>query len=255
MVSFAPQSRCPGETAPASHWVGGWVAPRTDLNSTKIKFAGQLFSVRPSIPNSVEILSALSDIKMRTEKQILPLCVRVRSHWPNWKTVFPLCTNIFMFQQVLNTAKFYTKLLHVIFCPCILSLFLALKRQFAEVIFWKSAQASLKMSLHRTSFSGRLTLVENHDSSVGIELRYGLDDWGSRVRFPAGAGNVSLHHRFQNGSGAHPASYPMGTRDSLLGVKRPEHKADYSPPSSAEVKEWVELYLYSPIRLHSVVLS
>jgi hypothetical protein len=32
-------------------------------------------------------------------------------------------------------------------------------------------------------------------------------------------------------------------------------KADHSPPSSAEVKEWVELYLHSPIRLHGVVLS
>jgi hypothetical protein len=41
----------------------------------------------------------------------------------------------------------------------------------------------------------------------------------SRVRFPAGAGNFSLHHRVLNGSGAHPASYPMGTRDSFLGDK------------------------------------
>jgi hypothetical protein len=32
-------------------------------------------------------------------------------------------------------------------------------------------------------------------------------------------------------------------------------EADHSPPSSAEVKEWVELYLHSPIRLHDVVLS
>jgi len=32
-------------------------------------------------------------------------------------------------------------------------------------------------------------------------------------------------------------------------------EADHSPPSSAEVKEWVELYLYSPIRLHGVMLS
>jgi hypothetical protein len=30
---------------------------------------------------------------------------------------------------------------------------------------------------------------------------------------------------------------------------------DHSPPSSAEVKECVELYLRSPIRLHGVVLS
>jgi hypothetical protein len=31
-----------------------------------------------------------------------------------------------------------------------------------------------------------------------------------------------------------------------LGVKRPGREADHSPPSSAEVKEWVELYLNSP---------
>jgi hypothetical protein len=41
---------------------------------------------------------------------------------------------------------------------------------------------------------------------------YELDDRGSRVRFPA-------HHRVQNGSGAHPASYPMGTMGSFLGDK------------------------------------
>jgi hypothetical protein len=62
-------------------------------------------------------------------------------------------------------------------------------------------------------------LKKSRDSSVGIALSYGLDDWGSRVRFPAGAGNFSLHHRVQNGSGAHPPSYPMGTRDSFLGGK------------------------------------
>jgi hypothetical protein len=34
----------------------------------------------------------------------------------------------------------------------------------------------------------------------------------------------------------HPASYPMGTRDSFPGVKRSGREADQSPPSSAEVK-------------------
>jgi hypothetical protein len=77
---------------------------------------------------------------------------------------------------------------------------------------------------------------QNRDSSVGIALGYGLDGRVSRVRFPVGAGNFSLHHRVQNGSGAHPASYPMGTRGSFLGVKRPRREADHSPPSSAEVK-------------------
>jgi hypothetical protein len=40
-----------------------------------------------------------------------------------------------------------------------------------------------------------------------------------------------------------------------LGVKRPRREADHSPPFSSEVKEYVELYLYSPIRLCGVVLS
>jgi hypothetical protein len=57
------------------------------------------------------------------------------------------------------------------------------------------------------------------DSSVGIALGYGLDDRGSRVRFPAVAGNFSLHHRIQNGSGANPASYKMGTVGSFPGGK------------------------------------
>jgi len=48
---------------------------------------------------------------------------------------------------------------------------------------------------------------------------YKLDDRGSRVQLPAGAGNFSLHHRVQNSSGAHPASYQMGTRGSFAGVK------------------------------------
>jgi hypothetical protein len=32
-------------------------------------------------------------------------------------------------------------------------------------------------------------------------------------------------------------------------------EADHSPPSSAEVKECVELYLHSPIHFHGVMLS
>jgi len=49
----------------------------------------------------------------------------------------------------------------------------------------------------------------------------------------------------QTGPGAHPASYSMGT-GSLPGGKRPGRGVDHPPPSSAEVKERVELYLYSP---------
>jgi hypothetical protein len=58
-----------------------------------------------------------------------------------------------------------------------------------------------------------------HTHTHGIALGYGLDNEGSRVRFPVEAGNFSLHNCVQNSSGAHPASYPMGTRGSFLGGK------------------------------------
>jgi hypothetical protein len=98
-------------------------------------------------------------------------------------------------------------------------------------------------------------VVKSRDSSVGIALGYGLDDRGSRIRIPAGAGSYSLHHRVQNGSGAHLASYPMDTRGSSLVVKRSWREGGHSPPSSAEVKNaWS--YTSSPPRgPHSVVLS
>jgi hypothetical protein len=49
----------------------------------------------------------------------------------------------------------------------------------------------------------------------------------------------------QTGPGAHPASFTMDT-GLFPGVKRPGRGVDHPPPSSAEVKEGVELYLYSP---------
>jgi hypothetical protein len=58
--------------------------------------------------------------------------------------------------------------------------------------------------------------TKSRDSSVGIALGYGLDNRGSRVRFPAETGNFSLHNRVQNSSGAHPASYPRGTRGGVF---------------------------------------
>jgi hypothetical protein len=54
---------------------------------------------------------------------------------------------------------------------------------------------------------------------------------------PARGWNFSLHHRFQTGSGDHPASYPMGTRGSFPGVRRPGREADHSSPFSADVEE------------------
>jgi hypothetical protein len=77
----------------------------------------------------------------------------------------------------------------------------------------------------------------------------------SRVQFLAGAGNFFLHHSIQNGSGTTqpPIQWVQGALS--LGIERPGREANHSPTSSAEVKECVELYLHSRIRLHGVVLS
>jgi hypothetical protein len=65
---------------------------------------------------------------------------------------------------------------------------------------------------------------------------YGLDDRAIGVRSPAKAKDFSSILCVQNGSGAHPASSPMGTGGPFLGGKaRPGRDADHSPPYSAEV--------------------
>jgi hypothetical protein len=65
---------------------------------------------------------------------------------------------------------------------------------------------------------------------------YGLDNRAIEVRSPTGA-DFSYIPCVQTESGAHLASYPMGTVGSFPGGKaRPGRDADYSPPSTAEVK-------------------
>jgi hypothetical protein len=58
-------------------------------------------------------------------------------------------------------------------------------------------------------------------------------------RNPVGARFSAL---VQTGPEAHPASCTMGTG----GKERPGRDADPSPPSMAEIKNRVALYLYSP---------
>jgi hypothetical protein len=92
-------------------------------------------------------------------------------------------------------------------------------------------------------------------SLVSIATGYGLVNWGSRVQFLVEAGNFSLYHHIQNSSGAQPASYPMGIRGSFPVGKWPGHEADYSPPSSAEIRN---AWIYTstpPRRLNGMVLS
>jgi hypothetical protein len=73
-------------------------------------------------------------------------------------------------------------------------------------------------------------------SSGSIVCDYGLDDRAIGVRCPAGAKDFSSILCVQTGSGAHPASSPVGTVGPFPGGKaRPWRDADHSPPSTAEV--------------------
>jgi hypothetical protein len=58
-------------------------------------------------------------------------------------------------------------------------------------------------------------------------------DWATGVRSPTEAEGFSVYPLRPAGSGAHPASCTVGTG----GKARPGRDADYSPPSSAEVKK------------------
>jgi hypothetical protein len=61
-----------------------------------------------------------------------------------------------------------------------------------------------------------------------------------RVHFPAGARNLYLLHSVQTGSGAHPASYIIGTRVSFSPeFELPGREADRLSSSNAEAQnEW-----------------
>jgi hypothetical protein len=50
--------------------------------------------------------------------------------------------------------------------------------------------------------------------------------------------------------GPHPVSYPISTRGSFPGVKRPGREADHTPPSSAEVKNALSYTSNPQIRLN-----
>jgi hypothetical protein len=87
-----------------------------------------------------------------------------------------------------------------------------------------------------------LAIFVGRDSVVGIATRYELD----------GPGVESWWERdFQ-----HPSIPALGsTQPPVQWVKRPVRGVDHPPPSSAEVKERVELYIYSTSGLSWPVLG
>jgi len=88
------------------------------------------------------------------------------------------------------------------------------------------------------------------NSSVGTATRYGMDAPGIeslwRRDFP---------HSSVPPLGVHPASSTMCCGFLSWGVKRPGSGVDHPLPSSGEVKERVELYLYSSPGIHGPFLG
>jgi hypothetical protein len=83
-----------------------------------------------------------------------------------------------------------------------------------QTLFLETEVIRSEIRVPRAWICTRMSWVKEFYEWSCIALGHGLDDRGSGFRFPAGAGNFSLHHRVQNGSGTHSASYPIGTRGS-----------------------------------------
>jgi hypothetical protein len=89
-------------------------------------------------------------------------------------------------------------------------------------------------------FRRRHLVFVGRDSSVGIATRYGLDGTGIESRWRRDFPQPSIPSL---GLTQPPIQWVSGL---FPVVKRPELRVDHPPPSSTEVKERVELYLYSP---------
>jgi hypothetical protein len=105
-------------------------------------------------------------------------------------------------------------------------------------VWWYSGHVRIVTAriIHNIRYGNMRLLVQ---SQSVLQLATG---WTVRESNPAGA---RFSAPIQNGSGAHPVSYIMDT-GSFPGVKRPGRDVDHPPQSNAEVKEELELYLYSP---------
>jgi hypothetical protein len=100
---------------------------------------------------------------------------------------------------------------------------------------WFSVKTEGQLYFYLTQEPGQIS---------GITLGYGLDVPGFETRQGLGIFLFTTASRPALGPTQHHIQWVQGAPS--LGVKWPGREANHSPPSSAEVKERVELYLHSP---------
>jgi hypothetical protein len=83
---------------------------------------------------------------------------------------------------------------------------------------------------YKFQIASSTTNCVSRSSSVSIVSDYGLDNRAMGVRSPAGAKDFSSILCVQTGSGAHPASCPMGTWVLSPGLKRGRGVTLTTPP-------------------------
>jgi hypothetical protein len=85
---------------------------------------------------------------------------------------------------------------------------------------WRGAQLRAQGQLYDRPVVGKLVIKSGRLiwADYVSHRKITKYEYNSSV-IPSGGWGFSLRQRVQNGSGAHPASYPMGTRDSFPGSK------------------------------------
>ena len=106
------------------------------------------------------------------------------------------------------------------------------------------SRSKLSLAQRKPAFDGTSATATVLRSRPGYLSRY-----SDLLRAGRSGDRIPVRARFsalvQTGPGAHTASCTMGT-GSFPGVKRPGRGVEHPSPSSAVVKERIELYLYSP---------
>jgi hypothetical protein len=110
------------------------------------------------------------------------------------------------------------------------------------VLWWDVSGKRSSTTLLRHPQNGSVYKNRSRGSSVSIATGYELAGRGIEYRW----GRDFLHSS---------SLLYNGYRVSFLGVKRPERDVDHPTPSRSEVKERLELYLYTPSGLSWPVLG